>query len=178
MLCGVTVIVEEDTAVAGRLAAALGPDVLVLADVDALHQYLDADSSESVVVLGPAVDWLSAARLARWARAAHPDVGVLIVRRGCPADELREALLAGVREVVDDRDHAALNTAVRRTRAVSRALRSKRAVTTGRVITVFSPRHGPGPTSLAINVAAALAQGRKHRVCLVDAAPGASEVAP
>ena len=53
MLCGVTVIVEEDTAVAGRLAAALGPDVLVLADVDALHQHLDADSSESVVVLGP-----------------------------------------------------------------------------------------------------------------------------
>ena len=52
MLCGVTVIVEEDTAVAGRWAA-LGPDVLVLADVDALHQYLDDDSSESVVVLGP-----------------------------------------------------------------------------------------------------------------------------
>ena len=75
MLCGVAVIVEEDTAVAGRLAAALGPDVLVLADVDALHQYLDADSSESVVVLGPAVDWLSAARLARWGAGGAPGRG-------------------------------------------------------------------------------------------------------
>ena len=173
MLCGVTVIVEADAAVAGRLAA-LGPGAVVLADVDALRRYLDVRGSESVVILGPSVEMPSAARLARWARAAHPDLGVIVARRGCTATELWEALLAGVREVVDDRDHAALITAVRRARAVSRAMRSEQEGA-GRVVTVFSAREAAGTTSLAINLAASLAQGGKRRVCLVDATPGSAD---
>jgi pilus assembly protein CpaE len=174
MLCGVTVIVEADAAVAGRLA---GPGALVLTDVDALRRYLDIRGSESVVILGPNVEMPSAAHLARWARVAHPRLAVIVARRGCTAAELRAALLAGVREVVDDRDRAALVTAVRRARAVARAMRSERDVTTGRVITVFGPRPGSGTTSLAINLAAALAQAGKRRVCLVDATPGSGDVA-
>ena len=88
---------------------------------------------------------------------------------------LNDALRAGVREVVDSDDLAALAGAVRRSESLSAALRDQTGAQPvsvpgvhGRVVTVFSAKGGCGKTTLATNLAAALADRGRREVCLVD----------
>ena len=84
---------------------------------------------------------------------------------------LAEALRAGVREVVEERDLAGLSSAVRRTARSPQPVRqqvadggaSARPSRRGRVITVFSAKGGCGKTTLATNIAAALADRGRAR---------------
>ena len=109
----VPVVVESDSAVLERLSAVLAWDVVVLADVASLYRYLSVDVGEFVVVLGPSVDLVSAGELAGWARVARPSLAVILVRREGAAAVSREASRAGIREVVNEPDHAGLVMAVR-----------------------------------------------------------------
>jgi pilus assembly protein CpaE len=87
-----------------------------------------------------------------------------------------EAIRAGVREVVPATDPAALLAACARSLEVSRQMAPVDRHTSGRrtsttdakVITVFAAKGGCGKTSLATNLAVALAAGGAHRVGLVD----------
>jgi pilus assembly protein CpaE len=87
-----------------------------------------------------------------------------------------EALRAGVREVVEERDIAGLSAAVKRSKAVARAVREQvpggipasDVPERGKLITVFSAKGGCGKTTLSTNLAAALAAGGRHEVVLVD----------
>jgi pilus assembly protein CpaE len=89
---------------------------------------------------------------------------------------LTEALRAGIFEVVEERDLAGLNTAVRRAKELARRLRETGGalaggddrVTRGKLVTVFSAKGGCGKTTLATNLAAALADRGRRQVCLVD----------
>jgi pilus assembly protein CpaE len=84
-----------------------------------------------------------------------------------------QALRAGVRDVVDARDIVAVRTACARSLEVSRHLAgavspNPAAATEARVVTVFSAKGGCGKSTLATNLAVALAEGGRRRVCLID----------
>ncbi|HYN74958.1 MAG TPA: ParA family protein, partial [Candidatus Limnocylindria bacterium] len=170
------VIVELDPAGADTLNAALGGEAQVLTSVDALRRHLDANLGEDCVVVGPSVDQGTALTLAESMRVIRPSLGFVLVRRRIDTSVLAEALRAGVREVVEERDIAGLSTAVRRTRELARAMRDQVDSVEGadpdgprgRIVTVFSAKGGCGKTTMSTNLAAVLADRGKREVCLVD----------
>jgi len=169
-------IVDLDPNTAGMLHAALGQDSVVLPTMDALRRHLETQFSEDAVVLGPNIDLRSALDLAGVMRVTRPSLGVILVRRRVDTSVLADAMRAGIFEVVEERDLAGLTGAVRRCRELARALRetvgggqaegdgSNRGV----LVTVFSAKGGCGKTTVATNLAAALADGGRRQVCLVD----------
>jgi len=171
-----TAIVDLDRDIAESLHSALGPDSLVLPSLDALRRHLETQFGEDTVVLGPTVDITAALGLAQSMRVSRPSLGVILVRRRVDTSVLSDALRAGIFEVVDERDLAGLNAAVRRARDIARQLRETvghltptvEAALRGKLITVFSAKGGCGKTTLATNLAAALADRGRREVCLVD----------
>jgi pilus assembly protein CpaE len=170
-----TTICEPDPTTAAALHSAVGEAALT-SSIDQLRQHLDGWPGEDTVVVGPAVDLGSALRLADTMRVARPGLGVVLVRQRIDTVVLGEALRAGVREVVDERDLPGLNAAVRRSQALSAQLREHAAPgeqarpdrPRGRIISVFSAKGGCGKTTLATNMAAVLADRGRREVCLVD----------
>jgi len=171
-----TAIVDLDPSTAETLHAALGSDSQILPSVDALRRHLETHFAEDAVVLGPTVDLSSALALAEAMRVTRPSLAVILVRRRVDTSVLTEALRSGVFEVVEERDLAGLHSSVRRARELARRLRetvtgsppAEGAKTRGRLITVFSAKGGCGKTTLATNLAAALADRGRREVCLVD----------
>jgi pilus assembly protein CpaE len=169
-----TTICDLDPTTAAALRSAVG-EADLLHTLDNLRQHLDADPRVTTVVLGPSVDQGSAHRLAEAMRVSRPSLGIILVRQRIDTAVLAEALRAGVREVVDARDLSGLNAAVRRWHSVAAAMQEHGAGSAidlrgprGRVVTVFSAKGGCGKTTLATNLAAALADRGRREVCLVD----------
>jgi pilus assembly protein CpaE len=107
-------------------------------------------------------------------RASNPTRGVILVRRRIDAALLGQALRAGVREVVSERDIPALSEAVVRSRQLTYALRNpgdslevSGDEDTGHLLTVFSPKGGAGKTTFAVNVGVVLAE-RGYRTLVLD----------
>ncbi|MDQ1713414.1 MAG: pilus assembly protein CpaE, partial [Frankiaceae bacterium] len=125
---------------------------------------------------GPHVDMESALALADAMRVSRPMLGVVLVRSRVDTTALTDALRAGVREVVKERDVEGLAAAVRRTAELAAAVRQQAGLTVtadegpplGTVITVFSAKGGAGKTTVSTNLAAALAGNGAREVCLVD----------
>src|SRR3954463_12993516 len=170
------VIVNPDTAGAETLRSAVDPEAVILTSVDQARHHLQEHPEVEVAVIGAAVDLEPALALAGAMRVSRPDVGVILVRRRVDTVVLTESLRAGMREVVAERDMAALGIAVRRAREIARAMRNQGTVTAGsddirslgRGITVFSAKGGGGKTPPATNPAAAIADGGRRSVCLLD----------
>lgn len=170
-----TTICDLDPGIVGMLHGAIGEAALTVG-LDQLRHHLDAWPDEDTVVLGPNIDLGSALRLAQTMRVLRPVLGVVLVRRYIDTALLTESIRAGVREVVGEQDAAALAAAVYRSRDLAAALRQQftpsetpRGVAPcGRIVTVFSAKGGCGKTTLATNLAAALADCGRREVCLVD----------
>ena len=169
------VIVNPDPAAAETLRSAVDPDAQILSSVDVARRHLLDQHEIDVVVIGAAVEMEPALKLADFMRVARPEVGVVLVRRRVDTAVLTEALRSGMREVVVERDLASLGDAVRRARDIARAMRTQGAGAgdeegrqLGRVVTVFSAKGGCGKTTLATNLAAAIADGGRRSVCLLD----------
>src|SRR3954465_483048 len=170
------VIVNPDASGAETLRSAVDPDAQILSSVDLARGYLADHPEVDVALIGAAVELEPALALAGAMRVSRPDLGVILVRRRVDTVVLTESLRAGMREVVAERDRAALGSAVRRAREIARAMRSQGTVSTpaddfrhlGRVITVFSAKGGCGKTTIATNLAAAIADGGRRSVCLLD----------
>jgi pilus assembly protein CpaE len=168
------VIIESDAGVAATLVAALGPHLDRFASIAALRVHLDGATDLDTVVIGPGIDLDDALRFAEGMRVSRPALGVVLVRGRVDTTLLAEALRAGVREVVSDRDLPAIAEAVRRSAHVARQIRAQTTVTAaddskgGTVVTVFAAKGGCGKTTLATNLAAALADRGQREVCLVD----------
>jgi pilus assembly protein CpaE len=149
-------------------------ELRVAEDLAATVRMLDDDPAETLVVIGPEIPMDEALRFTAGLRLTRPAVGVILVRQRVDVDVLTWALQAGVREVVPAGDAAALNAACRRSREVSRrmsappGLEDGEPVRDGRIVTVFAAKGGCGKTTLAINLAMALARYTSHRVCIVD----------
>ena len=171
-----TTIVDYDPTGADTLQTALGADCTVVPTFDTLRRHLDTNLGEDTVVVGASVDLESALDLAVQMRVSRPSLGVVLVRRRVDTSVLADALRAGVREVIEERDLAGLNAAVQRVHDLARAMRDQVPGGTpsdeleghGTLITVFSAKGGCGKTTLSTNLAAALADGGRREVCLVD----------
>jgi len=174
----VTAIVEFDPLAAEALRSAAGGDqeAVLLPSLDTLRGYLDEHPGEDCVVLGPSLDLFAAVSLAETMRLARPYLGVVLVRRRIDTPMLSEALRAGIREVVQDRDLAAAHKAVQRCHEFAAALRGQLAQRDetggpprrGRVVTVFSAKGGCGKTTLATNMATGIASSGRGTVALLD----------
>jgi len=169
-----TTICDHDPGIVAALQSAIGEATLV-GGLDQLRHHLDARPDEDTVVVGPTVDLTEAIRLSDTMRVVRPTLGVVLVRHRIDTGLLAEAIRAGVREVVDERDLAGLHTAVLRSGDLSAALRQQQTPGSarpvqprGRIVTVFSAKGGCGKTTLATNMAAALADRGRREVCLVD----------
>lgn len=157
------------------ITSSIGGTVRSVDDLDAALRALSDDPAEYLVVVGPDADTAEALRFAADLRLERPAVGVILVRDQVDVALLTEALRAGVREVVTAGDTAALTSACDRSLTLSRQVHTDARGTDehepehqGKVITVFAAKGGCGKTTIAINLAAALAASEVHRVCVVD----------
>ncbi len=139
----------------------------------ALQRSLDENPLEQLVVMGPGVDLEFACEFAAQERMRRPGLGVVLVRKRVEATVLAQAIRAGIRDVVPQDDLSGLVEACNRSRELSKLLTggagssaSNRAP--GVAVTVFSAKGGCGKTTMATNIAAALASDGRRRVCLVD----------
>jgi Flp pilus assembly CpaE family ATPase len=169
-----TILCEPDAAAAQTYSPPDGGEVKRADTVWEAARLLSADPSEMLVVVGPNVPVDEALRFAEALRPVRPAAGVILVRTRVDVALLTDALRAGVREVVQAGDHAALWAACQRSREVSDGLLAgpvpeapAQPAGEGRIVTVFSAKGGCGKTTLAINLAVALAKDGR-RVCLVD----------
>jgi pilus assembly protein CpaE len=169
-----TAICDLDARIAESLHISIG-EAVVVTSLDGLRRHIDAEPAEDTIVLGPSVDQISALRIAEAMRVQRPSLGVILVRQRIDTSLLGDALRAGVRDVIDERDLEGLNNAVRRCRQLAAALRVAAPVQAGEssrrrgsVITVFSAKGGCGKTTLATNLAAVLADKGRREVVLVD----------
>lgn len=166
------IIVESSSSNADLFTAVTGSQSRVVGTLDELKQTLAQVPDEYAVVLGPAVDLEAAAALADTLRVTRPAISVILIRRRVDTSVLAEALRSGMREVVEERDLTGLGSATKRAKQVWQALQGNSSgtfeVPRGRLVTVFSPKGGVGKTTLAVNLALALAQKGTKTVCLVD----------
>lgn len=155
----------------GELTTSIGGDVTVVETLESAERMLAEGPSEILVVIGPDVDLDAALSFGAAQRVRRPAVGVLLIRKQIDVALLTRALQSGVREVVPAGSLGDLSQACERSRTLSRTVTGggpEKAGGEGQVITVFSAKGGCGKTTLAVNLACALAGGGTKSVCLVD----------
>jgi pilus assembly protein CpaE len=115
--------------------------------------------------------------------SAYPSLGAIVAVDEASTALLQAALRAGVRDTVALNDAAALGQAVGRVGELLAGTASRAPVpapvrsTTGQLVVVFSAKGGVGKSTVAINVAVAMAQRTDDRVALVDADVNFGDVA-
>jgi pilus assembly protein CpaE len=167
-----TILCDPGPQVATSVANHLHELVQPVDGIPAAGDALVADPAETVVVLGTGVELDDALAFAEQLRVERPLVGVILLRETLEVDVLTRAIRAGVREVVLAADGPAINEAVQRSRRLSELAPvpppPPSAAPKGQITTVFSAKGGTGKTTIATNLAVALAEGGEHRVCLLD----------
>lgn len=165
-------LVEFDDLVAGTIRSAVTGEIQQYQDLRELRTGI-ADQPMETVILGPSVDQQAACEFASAFRAKRPEMGVILVRPRLDTVIVTEAIRAGIRDVIADRDMTQLNEAVKRSERVTRELLHNadtpaEETQRGRVVTVFSAKGGCGKTTTATNLAAYLASTERGSVALVD----------
>ncbi|MFI7589473.1 CpaE family protein [Spongisporangium articulatum] len=189
-MTGMPLFCDPDLTVADTLRVSTGGVGVVFADLGSLRDHLLEVPDDDTLVLGPGVLDDEAFAVADYMRVHRPSLGVVLVRREVTTPLLQEALRSGVREVVHERDALGLGTAVQRSAHLAAAMRNQPGALNGAavhpqagsplsppqgvpgrkatVVTVFAAKGGCGKTTLATNLAVALADRGRARVCIVD----------
>ena len=163
------VVVDPKPEIIETLLTTVPPGAHSIDQLDRLDAWLENRPEEYVVVLGPYIELADALALADGMRLSRPSTSVIVVREEVDAQTMREAMHAGVRDVVPLDDTSLVRAAVDRAYQLYVALRGPGgAMHQGRVVTVFSPKGGVGKTTVSVNLALALADRGARKVCLVD----------
>ncbi|ACY97426.1 MULTISPECIES: AAA family ATPase [Thermomonospora] len=172
------IVCEPDGSTARRLVAGFREHGRTVADLKTLEQMLAADPDELIVVFGPGAPLEAVLSFAAARRFTRPSLGVVLVRTALEVNTLAQAMRAGIREVVPDRDFPALMEACKRCWEVSSRLRAAEQAQLpeggaagpgkdGTVVVLFAGKGGCGKSMVSTNLAVALAR-RERQVCLVD----------
>jgi pilus assembly protein CpaE len=164
-------ILCEPASSAGELLSGIDGEVRRADNLAGAAKLLDSDPHETLVVIGPRAVTGDALAFAASLRLARPAVGVILARRDVDVTLLMRAMQSGVRDVVQAGDDAAMAAACRRSYEVTRRMLTPPAgeeSTPGQIVTVFAAKGGVGKTTMAVNVAVALAMQGVGRVCVVD----------
>jgi pilus assembly protein CpaE len=163
------VVVDPNTDTVNALLTTVPAGAHAIDQLDRLQAWLANRPEEYVVVLGPNVKLADALSLADGMRLTRPSTGVVLVRDEVDAQTLREAMHAGVRDVLPLNEADLIKAAVDRSYQLYVALRGPGgAMHQGRIVTIFSPKGGVGKTTVSVNLALALADKGARKVCLVD----------
>lgn len=166
-----TVVLATKGADPERYSVILGGDVHLEHSAQDLHGFLDTHPREDLVVVGPDITMAVVTSVAQRYRVERPSLGIILLRDRVEASVLHEALRAGIREVVQADDVQAIAIASRQSRAISTQVRGAiggHEDTHGKVVMVFGAKGGCGKTTVATNLAMALAGLDVGRVALVD----------
>ncbi|OLB78111.1 MAG: hypothetical protein AUI14_14150 [Actinobacteria bacterium 13_2_20CM_2_71_6] len=155
------------------LAEIAGSPARAAGDLAELAALVRADPNAQLVLLGPSVDLADAVGFAAQHRLTRPSLGVVLLRDHVDVAVLAEAIRSGIREVISFADPDAIRAACARSLDVSRQLTlggpgPAAGPREGRLVTVFAGKGGCGKSTVATNLAVALADRGKARVCLVD----------
>jgi pilus assembly protein CpaE len=167
-------VVDADQAVRSRLAMQLGDFAVPVSSLESLESRLTGIAL--VAVLGPSCAGADGIAAAEAMIGAHPEVGAVLITTELSTDTFRQALRAGIRDVLPAPvDTAQLTDSVRR---IADSLVSSRPSDLGadleggeqgQVVTVFSTKGGAGKSVIAANLAVVLARRSTKPVVLVDA---------
>jgi pilus assembly protein CpaE len=124
-------------------------------------------------VLAPSLEFDDVLAFVEAQVALRPWLDVVVMRERVELADVRRAVRAGARDVLEASDITGLADtcavlADRAARRVVPALVAPERTSRGKVITVFSAKGGAGKTTVATNLAATLNDRGAARVCLVD----------
>lgn len=168
------VLVEFDQFVAGTIRSAVTGEVEQYPGLGELRQAIEANHAIDTVLLGPSVNQEAALDLASAFRTKRPELGVILIRPRLDTVIVTEAIRAGMRDVIGDRDMTQLNAAVKRSQRITQQMQSavgdapSAEQRKGHVVTVFSAKGGCGKTTVSTSLAAHLASSGQGTVALVD----------
>jgi pilus assembly protein CpaE len=166
------VVVEPDARHRMRLGTQLA-GAAQFGSVEELVQHLRANQPV-VAVFGPGLAIPHGFQQLQRLVALHPELGVIFAVEEISTELLQAAIRAGARDTVTATDSAALAQSVGRVgdllAGASRvpAIQGERSAP-GRLVAVFSTKGGVGKSTVAINVAVAMARRTQERVALLDA---------
>jgi pilus assembly protein CpaE len=170
----VTLYYEPNADRARMLAEVLAGQPYGVDDLAELASLVRADPGVQLVIIGASVDLADAVAFAAQHRLTRPSLGVVLLRDQVDVAVLAEALRSGIREVINAMDADGIRAACARSLEVSHQLAvggmapAAAPVQEGHLVTVFAGKGGCGKSTMATNLAVALADGGKARVCLVD----------
>lgn len=103
----------------------------------------------------------------------RPEIGIVLTVPEITTEILQYALRAGVRDVIDLTDDAALRNAVERVGYLAAGLAARTGVAAGpvkkgKLVVSFSTKGGVGKSTVATNISVALARRSERPTCLVD----------
>lgn len=151
---------------------ALNDKVTRLKDALGVHEYLESHLEEDLLFVGHSIPMGVAADIARRYRVERPALGILVMREYIDSQSLAEALSAGIRELVPADDANALLLAVKRSKTLTEQISQRdgnpNRPAFGKTVLVFGAKGGCGKTTIATNLALALAEREETRVCIVD----------
>jgi len=174
-------IVEPD----GRSRLRLGTSLSTAAQFGAIEELVQAlrPGRPVVAVFGPGLASEYGFEQVDRLVSTHPELGAIFAADEVTTPLLQAALRAGARDTVAAPDAAALTQAVARVGGLLAGTASRVPAVAatrsapGRLVVVFSPKGGVGKSTVAINVAVALAHRTDDRVALVDADVNFGDVA-
>jgi pilus assembly protein CpaE len=172
----VTILYEPARQVAQHFAMLVGGDVRTAGSLNEVYALLEEDPDEQLVLFGPNTPMPEAVSVAARQRLARPTLGVVVLRHHLDVAVLGEAIRSGIREVADVNDPTSILAACARSQDLSRRLMGghgrhggeQASLKDGKVVTVYAAKGGCGKTTIATNLAIALAAGGSKRVCLID----------
>jgi pilus assembly protein CpaE len=167
-------IFTSSNEIAVRVTDTTGIKFKLAKNAPQLIRLLGAAANEEILVIAEDVDFSDALLVAEKLRISHPFLMVILIRVRLEMSQMRQAMSAGISNVILQADGAGLARACQQSILITKEIRRS---TTGNpeeieeqahVLLVYSAKGGVGKTTLASNIASALAKTQNKRVCLID----------
>lgn len=157
-----------------KFSYAVAESISNFSNTSELFDAVEKNAGQGLIVIGSEIQLNEAIVIGERIRDEFPDAKVLLSRKRIDVDVLSKALRAGFAEVVTAEDTSGFVQSIRHVREIISASQSKNRnaplekTKKGKVVVVFSAKGGCGKTTLSINLATALSNSERNKVCLVD----------